>query len=187
MAKVNMKLTTPVNILLRRDFQPAYFSMLQPDNSVGSATSPIYLLDGEFLFVNGSKIQREGPNVSVTGGDATKNPTAAGAVAKIPTFAFWMERGRTDMQAISGGKATILYQAGREADFTKDVLHASDLSSFKVGDPLYVNWLTNGTDRNRRRGLTKQRAAGEGLIHAYVTRVYPSNSEFVIRAMIIAP
>ena len=187
MPRPNMRLITPVNILLRRDFQPNPYSLLQPDNAVGDANNPKYLLDGEFLYVNGLKVQREGPNSSITGG-ALVNPTVSGSVAKIPTFAFWMERGRTDMQAVAGGKATVLYAAGWEADFSKEVLHPSDITAgFKVGDPLYINWLSDGTDRNRRRGLTKQRASGEGLIHAYVTRVYSPGSEYVIRAMIVAP
>ena len=190
MAIQNMKLVTEVQPISRHDFVPAQISLLNPTNSPGTANSPIYLLDGEFVGVNDEyKLAREGANNASSGGDDTANPADAGAVSFSPWYAYWLERGRTDARGIAGGRLTVLMGSGYEADFHEDVLSAADIAGgFLVGDALYVNWLADGSDKNRRRGLTKVKNAGDaGLIHAYVTRVYPAGSTYAIRAQIVTP
>lgn len=183
MALRNMNIVTPVQPTIRLDFELAQASLINPHNTPGSASSPIYLLDGEFLGINADyQLAREGAASAAAGGQPV-NPATAGSVSLAKWYPFWLERGRTDAMPI--GKGTILFAGSSfEADFSSAVLNSAD--SFAVGDALYVNWLSNGTDINRRRGLTKIKNAGDaGLIHGYVTRVYSAGSEYAIRAHII--
>lgn len=184
MAIVNMSLVTEVQPILRRDFGVAHASLLNPDSTPGTATDPLYFLDGEFVMLNSNyQLARGGREDAASTGGALVNPIDVGSASKVPSFAVWMERGRTDMQAI--GKATVLFGSGYEADFHADILNPAD--TFAVGDALYVNWLSNGTDRNRRRGLTKLHNGTEGLVHGYVTRVFTAGSTYRMRALIVAP
>lgn len=187
MAKQNMRLVTTNAPLIRHSLPPAQESLLDPNNTPGTAPDPLYLLDGEWLGFNDDyKFAREGAANAASGGDGTLAPSAAGAVSLCRWYPFWMERGRTDMRAIAEGRCTvILGGACWEADFTEDVLAAADISGgFNVGDALYVNWLSAGADINRRRGLTKVKNAGDaGFIHGFVTRVYSSGSTYAIRAI----
>ena len=183
MAIVNMSLVTEVQPMLRRDFELARTSLLNPDSTPGTAASPIHLLDGEFLMLDANyRLARGGAENAVTGGVASGNPGTANHGSVVPSFPFWLERGRTDMQAIN--KGTVLFGPGFEADFHSDVLASGD--SFAVGDPLYVDWLSNGSDRNRRRGLTKVKSA-TALLHGYVTRVFTAGNTFAMRALVILP
>jgi len=123
MAIINMQLVTEVQPLLRRDLEPAQLSLLNPVQSPGTPAEPQYLLDGEFLMINSDyKASREGPVSSgpayVAGGTPTANPAAAGSVSLAPAFPFWLERGRYDMQAISGGRVTVLFGGVIEVDPT---------------------------------------------------------------------
>ena len=71
MAILNMSLVTEVQPLFRRDFEMAQPSLLNPNNSPGTAANPLYLLDGEFLGLNSSyQLAREGVEKveCVTGG-----------------------------------------------------------------------------------------------------------------------
>jgi len=181
MAILNFSMVTEVQPLLRRDFYVSNSSLLNPNNETGSASQPKFLLDGEFVGLNADyKASREGAATAASGGLAG-NPAAAGSVSEMPWWVFWLERGRTDMRAID--KLTVLFGGAYEADFGSAVLNlASD--TFAVGDKLYVNWLSNGADTNRRRGLTKQRNATDGLAVGYVTRVFPAGSTFAMRAYI---
>ncbi|MCA8939614.1 MAG: hypothetical protein KDB07_07395 [Planctomycetes bacterium] len=190
MAIQNMKLVTEVQPVARHDFLPAQISLLNPNNSPGTATDPLFLKDGEFVGINSDyQLAREGANSAFAGGDDTANPSAAGSVSLAPWYAYWLEPGRYDSRAIAGGRLTVLMSSGWEADFHADVLAAADISGgFNVGDRLYVNWLSNGADKNRRRGLTKVfNVADDALIHAFVTRVYNTGDTYTIRALIVTP
>ena len=180
MAILNFSLVTEVQPLLRRDFPVSNPSLLSPNNETGSATQPKFLLDGEFVGLNSEyKAAREGAASVVAGGQAV-NPAAAGGVSEMPWWVFWLERGRTDMRAID--KLTVLFGGAYEADLGAAVLNPAD--TFEVGDKLYVNWLSDGADINRRRGLTKIRQGTDGVVHGYVTRVYSAGSTFAMRAYI---
>lgn len=188
MAKVNMNLVTEVQPIQRRDFEPETLGLINPHN-VGTAADPMYLLDGEFLTLNNEyKLNREGPNPGSPAavGGALLNPVGADTAAKIPCYPVWAERGRWDVQAIR--KLPVMFMGSFEADFSEDVLAAGD--TFAVGDKLYVNWLSNGTDRNRRRGLTKVMGTNSGadlaLPHAVVTRVH-SSGLYKVRALVVQP
>jgi hypothetical protein len=191
MAKVNMNLVTEVQPIQRRDFEPETLGLINPHNTPGSAADPLYLLDGEFLTLNGEyKLNREGPGsagsgVAVTGG-ALLNPVGADTAAKVPCYPIWAERGRWDVQAIR--KVPVFFIGPFEADFHEDILAGGD--TFKVGDKLYVNWLSDGTDRNRRRGLTKVMGTNSGadlaVPHAVVTRVH-SSGLYKVRALVVVP
>lgn len=182
MAILNFSLVTEVQPLLRRDFPVSNTGLLNPNNETGSASSPKFLLDGEFVGLNSSyQAAREGAATATSGGSGAGNPSASGSVSEMPWWVFWMERGRTDMRAID--KLTVLFGGAYEADFGEDVLNTSS-DTFAVGDKLFVNWLSNGSDINRRRGLTKVRNSTDGLCHGYVTRVFASGSTFVMRAFI---
>lgn len=179
---VNMELVTEVQPVPRRDFELSTRGLIDPHN-VGSAADPIYLLDGEFVGLDANyMIARQGP-ANAGGGGQLVNPAAAGSVAIAPSYAWWLERGRYDAPAAE--KGTVLFGGGYEADFSRNVLNATEV--FNVGDPLYVNWLSDGTDANRRRGLTKTKNGGDaGLIHGYVTRVF-SSGLYAIRVRVTAP
>ena len=180
----NMSLVTELQPILRRDYEVKTKGLVDPLNSTGSATNPLALLDGEFLMFDASgKVARQGRDHLDTGGVSTVNPSVAGGVSLIPSFPVFAELGRTDTQVLS--MTTILFTgSGFEADFSEDILHASDV--FAVGDILYVNWLANGANANRRRGLTKIKNAGDaGWVAGHVTYVYPSGSPYKIRARII--
>lgn len=179
---VNMELVTEVQPVPRRDFELSTRGLIDPNNT-GSPSDPIYLLDGEFVGLDANyKIARQGP-ANAGGGGLLVNPAVTGGVAIAPWYAWWMERGRYDLPAVE--KGTVLFGGGYEANFSRDVLNA--VETFNVGDPLYINWLSDGADANRRRGLTKVKfGADPGLIHGYVTRVYTSGL-YAIRALIVAP
>lgn len=188
---VNMNLVTEIQPIIRRDFEPATAGLINPQNSTGSAADPIYLLDGEFVMLNASyQVSREGRGATaatITGGDPAVNPAGNDAASKMPSFAVWAERGRYDVQAVR--KVPVLFLFGYEADFGSDVLVSTD--TFAVGDILYVNWLANGANANRRRGLTKVSGAIVGgsqpaVVHAYVTRTF-SSGLYRMRALIVAP
>ena len=188
MAKVNMNMVTEVQPIQRRDFEPETLGLINPHNP-GTPADPIYLLDGEFLtFNNEYKLNREGPNPGSPAavGGALLDPTGADTAAKVPCYPLWAERGRWDVQAIR--KMPVLFIGPFEADFSEDVLAAGDV--FAVGDKLYVNWLSNGTDRNRRRGLTKVMGTNSGadlaIPHAVVTRVH-SSGLYKVRALVVQP
>jgi len=179
-----MNLITEVQPLLRRDFVPAEVGLIDPLSS-----SPLALLDGEFLTLDGDyKASREGVSSVDTGG-LLVNPAADDAAAKVPCYAHWLEKGRTDMQGIYGGRVTLLFAAGYEAEFHSDVLSPND--TFAVGDALFVNWADNGTTNDRRRVLTKESGTATGtrvpMIHGFVSRVYSVGSLYAIRAVITAP
>jgi hypothetical protein len=176
----NMRLVTELQNLVRRDFEVAQASLINPDSSPGSAAAPQYVLDGEFLgFNNDYKLSREGVASAAKGGQSV-NPAAAGGVRSYPFYAVFMERGRSDVQAIS--RLMVLMGGFYEADFSANVLNSAD--TFEVGDELFVNWLSDGSDINRRCGLTKLRNGSDGLVVGHVTRVYPAGSDYVIRASI---
>lgn len=189
MAIINMKMVTEVQPLTRLDFEPAQISLINPVHSPGTPSEPMYLLDGEFLMINNDyKLSREGGGTSVTGGKVDANPADVDSVSKATAYPLWMERGRYDMQAISGGRVTVLFSGGFLADFHADVLNPAD--SFVLGDKLYCNWLSDvvlGNNQNRRRGLTKTLNAADkadAVVMGEVVRVFPAGSPFRIRAKI---
>lgn len=186
MAKVNMRLKTEVMPVYRHELDVETPGLVNAYNSPGTSSDPLFLLDGEFLTFNGqNRWNREGLGNADTGGDPTLNPNQVGAAARVPCFPVWTERGRTDMQALE--KVPCLFNTPVLAEFHRDVLNPAD--SFAVGKKLYVNWLSNGTDRNRRRGLTVENGGDPlALVHGWVVRVYPAAQDgFLIQALLVLP
>ena len=182
----HFKLVTPVQPVQRLDLPPAQKSLVDPHNATGTADNPIYLLDGEFVTFDADyKFSREGAGTPVSGGLITADPADADSVAKVPCFPFWMERGRTDISSLPDGMLTVLLGGSvYEADIHSNILASGE--TFEVGDRLYINWLSNGATRNRRRGLTKVHNAADAAtarVHAFVTRVYGAGDTYKFRAL----
>jgi len=145
MAVQNFKLVSEFQTIHRRPFELVVPALLDPTNG-----NP--LLDGEFLELDQAsyKMQR---------GAAT--PSA------YPTFAYFAERGRYEVQAIQ--KGPFLFLGPYEADTL--IMNAAGLA---VGDKLEVSNVTIGTVT--KRGLQKFTS---GLVVGYVTRLPANNKNFL--------
>lgn len=144
MAVQNFKLVSEFQTIHRRPFE-----LTDPTILVPTATNP--LLDGEFLELDTAyKMLR---------GSAT--PSA------VPTFAYFAERGRYEVQAIQ--KGPFLFLGAYEADTL--IMNSAGLS---VGSKLEVSNVTIGGQV--KRGLV---LATTGLVVGYVTRLPANNKNFL--------
>lgn len=144
MAVQNFKLVSEFQTIHRRPFELADPTILNP-----TATNP--LLDGEFLQLDSSYKMARG----------TANP------ALVPSYAYFAERGRYEVQAIQ--KGPFLYLGPYEAD-TLIMLS----TSIVAGSPLQVSDVSYGGQT--RRGLLLYTS---GVIVGYATRVPASNNNFL--------
>jgi len=144
MAVQNFRLVSEFQTIHRRPFELADPTILKP-----TATNP--LLDGEFLELDTAYKMLRG----------AANPSA------VPTFSYFAERGRYEVQAIQ--KGPFLYLGPYEADTL--IMDATGLS---VGSKLEVGNVTVG-------GLTKRglKLLTTGLLVGYVTRLPANNKNFL--------
>lgn len=143
---VNFKLISPFQNIDRR-----FFNLVDP--TILDPTDPDALVEGEFLELNGYKMQR-----------GTADPSL------VPTWAYFAEKGRYEVQSIQRGP--FLYLGSYEADTL-----IMDSTALAVGDKLMVGDVTIGTIT--RRGLLK--AAGVGaVVVGHVTRL-PANNKGYLR------
>jgi hypothetical protein len=144
MAVQNFKLVSEFQTIQRRPFELASPGILDPTDS-----NP--LLDGEFLEIDGSYKMARG----------SANPATA------PSFAYFAERGRYEVQAIQ--KGPFLFLGAYEADTL-----IFDGTTLAVGSKLEVGNVTIG-------GLVKRglKLATTGLVVGYVTRLSAANKNFL--------
>jgi len=145
MAVQNFKLVSEFQTIHRRPFELVDPTLFNP-------TAALPLLDGEFLELDQTtyKMKR-----------GTANPSA------YPTYCYFAERGRYEVQAIQ--KGPFLFMGPYEADtliFTG--------TSLAVGSPLEVSDVSYGG--GNRRGLVLRTS---GLIVGYVTRLPTYNNSFL--------
>lgn len=100
------KLFTDLTQVIRRDFALADPTLLRADNA-----NPLYMGEWVQLDSNYKLVRSDG---------------------SVPAFAFFVERGRSDTQAI--GKATVLFLGGYEAE---TLIYTA--TSINVGSPLEVS------------------------------------------------
>jgi len=145
---INFKLISEFQTIHRRPFEMSAPEILDPNG-----LRPI--VDGEFLSLTATtyKMKRDGDNNA-----GTPDPSAA------PTFAYFAERGRYEVQALA--KGPFLYLGWYEAD-TKIM----DAGGAAVGDALEVVDIDIGGII--RRGLKK---ATGGYVVGYVTRLPTENN-----------
>jgi len=144
MAVQNFRLVSEFQTIHRRPFE-----LTDPTILVPTATNP--LLDGEFLELD----------------TAYKMARGSGNPAAVPSFCYFAERGRYEVQAIQ--KGPFLYLGAYEADTL-----IMDASSLAVGSKLEVGNVTVGGQV--KRGL---KLATTGLVVGYVTRLPANNKNFL--------
>jgi len=148
MAVQNFKLVSEFQTIHRRPFELADPALLNPNNA-----NP--LLDGEFLQ------------------HTTAYKMARGTgVAAVPSFAYFAERGRYEVQAIQ--KGPFLYLGEYEADTL-----IMDATGVTLGMALVVQDVTIAT--LTKRGLARWPAAPAGTekVMGYVTRLPANNNNFL--------
>lgn len=145
MAVQNFKLVSEFQTIHRRPFELVTPALLDPTNA-----NP--LLDGEYLELDQTtyKMQRGSATPSV-----------------VPTFCYFAERGRYEVQAIQ--KGPFLFLGAYEADTL-----IMDATGLTVGAKLEVGNVTIGTVT--KRGL---KLATTGLVVGYVTRLPANNKNFL--------
>jgi hypothetical protein len=146
MAVQNFKLVSEFQTIHRRPFELDDATILNP-----TATNP--LLDGEFLELtdNTYKMKR-----------------GTGTPAVVPSYCYFAERGRYEVQAIQ--KGPFLYLGAYEADTL--IFNPSGITS--VGLKLEVSDVTIGT--STKRGL---KVWSSGTVVGYVTRLPTYNKNFL--------
>jgi len=145
MAVQNFKLVSEFQTIQRRPFELNDPTILNP-----TAGNP--LLDGEFLELNSSYKMLRG----------TVNPAA------VPSFAYFAERGRYEVQAIQKGPFLFL------GPYEADTLIFDGTGITTVGQKLEVNDVTIGA--LTRRGL---KIFTSGVVVGYVTRLPANNKNFL--------
>ena len=148
---VNFKLISEFQTIHRRPFGLAASEILDPTN-----VRP--LVDGEFLQLTSAYLMARGGN------NAQAVPGTPDDEATVPSFAYFAEQGRYEVQAIK--KGPFLYLAPYEAD-TK-IMTGTGLA---IGDKLSVWDVAIGGII--RRGLFK--ATAGGYVVGYVTRLPTDN------------
>ncbi len=99
--RINFELISDAIPVVRRDFSLADRTLIDPGNAN-------VLIDGEWAAVNDSNKLVRAADIG-TAGSKAKNGSK-----RIRSYPLWMERGRTDVQAI--GKGVVLYGGWFEAD-----------------------------------------------------------------------
>lgn len=156
--KINFEPVTDVLPITRRDFTLADTTLLDP-----STATP--LVDGEWVTIDSSyKLIR----ASTIGSVGNANTSALARP-------YWMEKGRTDAQAMK--KGVCLWMGDWEADtriFDASAVVGSGAAITTVGQPVKVATITIGT-RNYT-GLVGHGGSGDSQpIVGYVTRLAASN------------
>lgn len=100
--KVNFEPKTSLLSTLVRDYPLADTNLANPLNSVA-------LVDGEWLTIVGKKAQR-------AAAIGTLGTAGAGGRATVRSFPLWMQRGQTDVQAMSQRKVPLIRSGDWEAD-----------------------------------------------------------------------
>lgn len=151
MATPNFNLVSEFQQIQRRAFELADPTVLNPNSA-----NPI--LDGEFLELNASYKMARG--------------TGPATGANVPSFAYFAERGRYEVQAIQ--KGPFLYLGGYEADTL-----IMDATGVTLGMKVVVADVTIAT--LTRRGLVRWPAApvGDEVVVGYVTRLPANNNGFM--------
>jgi hypothetical protein len=145
-------LVSPFEPVQRRAFE-------LDDTAILRATNAAPLVGGEFLHFTATTYKMaRGTMGSPTPGTPANERT-------VPSYAFFGEPGRSDMQAL--GKGTFLFLNPYEAD-TK----IFDVGTLAVGEPLSV-WSVDIGDGIARCGLAEKSA---GWIVGYVTRLPINNN-----------
>lgn len=144
MAVQNMKLVSEFQTIHRRPFELATPAILNPNDA-----NP--LLDGEFLEHTAAYKMARG----------SANP------ALVPSFAYFAERGRYEVQAIQ--KGPFLYLGEYEADTL--IMNATGIT---LGEGLEVANVTIAT--LTKRGLVQ---ATTGKVVGYATRLPANNNGFL--------
>jgi hypothetical protein len=144
MAIQNFKLVSEFQTIHRRPFTLAAPALLNPNNA-----NP--LLDGEFLELDA----------------AYKMARGTGTPAAVPSFAYFAERGRYEVQAIQ--KGPFLYMGDYEADTL--IMTATGIT---LGEALEVS--TTPIATIDKRGLVQYTA---GYIVGYATRLPANNNGFL--------
>lgn len=158
--RINLELISDVIPIVRRDFQLADKTLVDPFNAA-------VLIDGEWMVVNDTYKLVRATDVNTAGAKA------ANSGKRVRSFPLFAERGRTDVQAI--GKSIVLFGGWYEAE-TRIFDAAAKVGGGApveypaityVGQPLQVATITVGT-----RSLS-------GLVGADVDE-FTSNIPFIV-------
>jgi len=157
---INFKLVSEFQTIHRRPFELDAPEILNPTN-----VRP--LVDGEWLqLTNGYKMARGGDNAISVG-------STPDGEATVPSFAYFAERGRYEVQAIQ--KGPFLYMAPYEADtLIFDATNGTPGGNVALGGPVSVFDITLGGIV--RRGLSGKVA---GYVVGYVTRMPSYNNNWL--------
>lgn len=161
--RVNFELKTSTLHMLVKDYPLADPTLINPLNSVA-------LVDGEWLVVVDKKAQRAADI-------ATLGTAGAGGRATLPSFPLWAERGRTDIQAMSGRKIPLIRGKDWEADtriFDASAVVGSGAAITFAGQPLKVATILIGT-RNYCGLVGHGGSSDTAPVEAYVA-VLPSQN-----------
>lgn len=157
--KVNFEPVTDILPVHRRDFPLADPTLADPANASA-------LIDGEWMILNTSyQILRA---ASIAG---------AGNAASIRSFPLWAERGRTDVQAMSGRKMPVLYGGFYEIDtrvFDAAAVVNGGLAITTIMQPLKVASVSIGG--KIYCGLVGTQYSSADPIVGYVTKLPANNS-----------
>lgn len=168
--RINFELVSDIIPIVRRDFSLATPALADPYNAN-------CLIDGEWMVVNDvNKLQRA-TDIAVAGAKALSGSH------KVPSYALFAERGRTDVQALR--KPPILYGGWYEAetrifDATAKSTGAPEVqypAISYVGQPLQVATVILGT--RYLSGLVgadvDEFGANHPMVVGYVTRLSTTN------------
>jgi hypothetical protein len=157
MSVQTFKLVSPFEPLQRRSFDMEVPGILR-------ATHARPIANGEWFQLTSTtyKMERGGDGVVTTPGTPDNE-------AAVPSYAFFGEPGRTEMQAL--GKGTFLFLGPYEADTL--IFHAG--AGLSIGQKLAVYDLDMG-DGIVRRGLAPW---SSGYIAGYVTRLPAYNNNWL--------
>ena len=159
---INFKLVSEFQTIHRRPFEFDAPTILDPTN-----VRPI--VDGEYLQLTTAYKMARGGNNALAG-----SPTPDDE-ATVPSFAYFAERGRYEVQAIQ--KGPFLYMAPYEADtLIFDATNGAPGAAIALGAPVTVWDMTLGGII--RRGLSGKIGASAFII-GYVTRMPAYNSNWL--------
>lgn len=164
--RINFELVTDILPVQRRDFPLADPTLCDPQNAA-------VLIDGEWLTLDTNyKILR------------ATDITDANAVAAKRSFPLFAERGRSDVQALSGKKMPILFLGVYEANtriFSAAANGGHWVAITAVLQPLKIATITIGT-RNFSGLVGHAGSSDTDPVVGYVTRL-PANNSGQLRFM----
>jgi len=142
------------------------------DKTLVNPMNAIALTDGEWLTLSNTapgKLERATPIGTI------------GACAKQLAFPLWNERGSTDIQAIAGNKATIIFRGQFEFDtriYDPTALTASISAMMNILQPVKVATIqatVAGAGVRNFSGLVGSSYDDPDPIVGYITRLPPNN------------